>query len=714
VLVSLSWVFGTAWSPQASAAASDGARSSDDDSKDVEEVMVTASRQNLLGTATTASQGVVTEQELALRPAYRVGQLLESVPGLVVTAHSGEGKANQYLTRGFNLDHGTDIAQFVDDMPINRPTNTHGQGYTDLNFLMPELSQGLDYTKGPYHASVGDFGSVASTHLRLANEIPNQVSLASGTLGIYNAFAGGTTHLTDTDRLLGGVYYGHLDGPFTHPDDFRKFAATTRFSHGTDADGYSATAMYYHGEGNMTTDQALRAVTEHLITRWGTLDPTDGSLSERWSLSAHYGVTGDSWKSRSSAYVIHSKMILWNNFTHYLNDPVNGDQEEQFESRTTVGGQSAFTLTRDFGPVRNEFVMGLQVRFDAAYVNRKHTLSRLPLGYCSVVQPDGSPLQIGAEGGICNADRVHLLDLGPYIEVTSVWTDWLRTVVGLREEYYRASDASVTAGLHGADHQTLLQPKGSLILGPVGATELYLSAGRGFHSDDVRGVLGTVPLEGVPGAAGKTPLLAATTGVEVGVRSNIVPRLSLQLAIFQQDFNSELTYDADAGQDSASAPSRRQGIELSAQYRPLRWIELNSDLAFSKARYRGALDAFGLEGRYIANAPKFIGSFGVLVDNWGRWFGGLQWRKLGAFPVSDGLQYPQDPGYSEFNVDVGYKLSARIKVQLSLYNLLNTKANAAAYFYNSRLPGEPAAGVEGLQVHPLEPLSGVLKVTMTL
>jgi outer membrane receptor for ferrienterochelin and colicin len=207
--------------------------SADDSPGELSEVTVTTSRVNLLGTATTASQGSVTEQELALRPAYRVGQLLESVPGLVVTVHAGEGKANQYLARGFNLDHGTDIANFVDDMPINRPTNTHGQGYSDLNFLMPEMASGLDYTKGPYYASVGDFGSVASTHLHLANEIPNQVALAGGTLGVYNAFIGGTGHLSSDDRVVAGLYYGHVDGPFTHPDDFRKFAGTLRFSHGT-------------------------------------------------------------------------------------------------------------------------------------------------------------------------------------------------------------------------------------------------------------------------------------------------------------------------------------------------------------------------------------------------------------------------------------------------------------------------------------------------
>ena len=698
--------------PEATSAADSAGPTSPDN--ELSEVTVITSRVNLLGTATTASQGAVTGEELELRPVYRVGQLLESVPGLVVTVHSGEGKANQYLARGFNLDHGTDIANFVDDMPINRPTNTHGQGYSDLNFLMPELSNGLDYTKGPYYASVGDFGSVASTHLHLANDIPDQVSLAGGTLGVYNAFVGGTDHLGDQDRLLGGLYYGHVDGPFTHPDDFRKVAGTLRFSHGTDADGYSATATYYHGEGNLTTDQPLRAVQEGLISRWGTLDPTDGSLSERFSFSGHYGATGDGWKSSSSAYFIHSKMILWNDFTHDLNDPINGDQEEQYESRSTAGGQSSLNITQSFGAIQNDVAVGAQLRYDDAYVNRKHTLHRVPLSYCSIAQASGPALQVPEAGGICNADQVHLLDLGPYVQDTTHWTEWLRTVVGLREEYYRATDNSFTTGFQGGEHETLFQPKGSLILGPFAETEIYLSGGRGFHSDDVRGVFGTVPLEGVPGTAGKTPLLAPTTGVEIGVRSDIIPKLSMQLAVFQQDFNSELAYDADAGQDAASAPSRRQGVELSGAYHPWRWIELNTDLAASKARYRGDVTAFGLDGPYIANAPNFIGSFGVLIDNLGPWFGGLQWRKLGAYPIADGDKYPQDPGYSEFNIDAGYKINAHLKVQLSVYNLFNTKADSSAYYYTSRIPGEPPDGVTGIQVHPLEPISGVLKVTALL
>ncbi|MHB8284466.1 MAG: TonB-dependent receptor [Caulobacteraceae bacterium] len=690
-----------------------------DDRDRVSEVVVTASRLDLLGVAATASQGSATQKELALRPIYRIGQLLETVPGLVVTVHSGEGKANQYLIRGFNLDHGTDIANFVDDMPVNRPTNTHGQGYSDMNFLMPELAAGMDYTKGPYYAAVGDFGAVASTHTRLLNELPTQMSVSAGTLGDQSLFLGGTHDFGPDDRLLAAVAYSHLDGPWEHPDNFHKLNAALRYSHGTQDDGYSLTAMYDHSHGNLTTDQPLRAVEEGLIGRYGSLDPTDGSRSERFSLSGHYATHGDDWSFDASAYYIHSTMTLWNDFTHYLDDPVNGDQEEQTETRNTWGGQAAYKLHLVFDGIETDTTLGLQARYDDVYVDRRHTYHRSVLNYCEDEQPaaaDGAyvaAIAVPAVNGACQADRVHITDLGPYAENTTHWTPWLRTIVGVREEYYQADDHSFISGFTGSGSQTLFQPKGSLVLGPWEKTEVYVSAGRGFHSDDVRGVFGTVPLEGEPATAGKTPLLAAATGEEIGLRTNLMPKVSVQLAVFQEDFKSELAYDQDVGQDTASAPSRRQGIELSAEYRPYPWIELNSDLAFSRARYTGDYAAFDLDGPYIANAPSFIGSFGALVDNLGPWFGGLQWRDLGPYPIADGTEFPKDKGYSEINVDAGYKISRNLKLQVDIFNLFNSHANAAAYYYTTRLPGEPAGGVAGYQVHPLEPISARFSATAT-
>ena len=679
----------------------------------VHEVVVTASRANLLGVAQTASQGSITRKEVELRPIARIGQLYESVPGLVVTVHSGEGKANQYLLRGFNLDHGTDFASFVDGMPVNRPSNTHGQGYSDQNFLIPQVVNGIDYTKGPYYAAIGDFGAVGSGHVRLVDDLPNQISGMVGTFGDEEVFLGGTRHFGMDDRVWGALDVAHLDGPWDPSGDFRKVQAAARYSHGSDMDGFSLTGMYYQSVGRLLTDQPLRAYQQDLIGRFGTLDPSDESKSQRFSLSGAYGVTGEAWKLDLSAYAIRSTMTLWNDFTHYLDDPVNGDQEEQDEARTTLGGQGAYTRSLTIGRVTSDTTFGLQLRYDDLFVDHRHTLTRTPLDYCMIEQPSGPALAVPAVNFNCEADKIRLLDLAPYIENTTRWTPWLRTILGLREEYYWASDRGEVTPFSGATHQFLFQPKGSIVLGPFYKTEFYVSAGRGFHSDDVRGVFGTVPLSGFPGNAGPTPLLASATGEELGLRTNIVPRLQAEVAVFREDFRSELTYNADIGADEASAPSRREGVEVSAQYHPTPWLELNSDLAFSKARYQGDLAAFGLDGPYISNAPTFIGSFGVLVDNLGPWFGGLQWRKLGAYPISDGDQLPKDKGYSEVNLDVGYKVTPTLKLQASVFNLFDSKANSSAFYYTARLPGEPLDGVTDEQIHPLEPISARFTVTKT-
>ncbi len=711
----------------------DEATADSDAATPVSQVVVTASRVDLLGRAITASQGTVTKAEVELRPIFRIGQLYETVPGLVVTVHSGESKANQYELRGFDVDHGTDFASFVDGMPVNQGTNMHGQGYSDQSFLAPQTVAGLDYTKGPYFAANGDFSAVGSAHVRLVDVLPAQISASAGTLGDDDVFVGGTHVIDDDDRVWAAAQYSHVDGPWDPPSGYNKGNVAVRFSHGTADDGFSLTAMYDLSAGRLETDQPLRAIQAGLIGRFGTLDPTDRGRTKRYSLSGHYGAEGEHWSFAANAYGIHSEETLINDFTHFLDDAVNGDQEQQDENRDVIGGDAALTLHFNFGAIQTDTTFGLQERHDDVLVGRRHTRQDVTLDYCEVEGPfppgvapppppadappsDGNATPVPAVGGFCNLDQAHLNDLAGYIENTTRWTTWLRTVVGLREEDFAASDHSLTTGFRGSASQTLFQPKGSLVLGPWLQTELYLSAGRGFHSDDVRGVFGTVPIEGIPTLAGKTPLLAPTTGEEVGVRSNIIPKLQVQVAVFQEDFSSELAFDEDQGQDQATAPSRRQGVEVSAEYRPFQWVEFNTDLSFAKARYTASaaqLANFGLDGPFITEAPSFIGSFGVLVDNLGPWFGGLQWRAIGAYPISDGDQFPQDKGYSEVNVEAGYKVSSKLKLELSIFNLFNTKADAAAFFYASRLPGEPAAGVTGFQVHPLEPISARFAATAT-
>jgi outer membrane receptor protein involved in Fe transport len=676
----------------------------------IEQILVTASRLNLLGRASTASQGSITKKELALRPVYRVGQLLETVPGLVVSIHSGEGKAPQYLARGFNLDHGTDLADFIDDMPINRSTNTHGQGYSDLNFLIPEMFDGLDYTKGTYYPAIGDFGAVASIHLRVADELPNQIIASVGTVGDERIAGTGTYHLADGDRLSAAGEISHLDGPFDPPNNFRKIAGEVRYASGTATDGFSLMAMYYKGQGRFTTDQPERAVAEGLINRFGTLDPSDGQFSERESLDGHYAKSGDDWQLDVSGYGIHSLQTLWNDFTHLLFDPINGDQEQQSEDRTTVGGQATLAYhTRVFG-LANDVLVGVQGRYDDIYTDKRHTRQRQVLDYC-----ENATGLYSVGDTACNADAVQLGDTGVFAQTTTHWLSWLRSLVGVRQEFYNGTDRSLITGFKGVGSQALFQPKGSLIFGPWHQTEFYISAGRGFHSDDVRGVFQTLPLEGIPGFGHHTPFMAKADGEEIGIRTTPLPNLSIQASIFQIELASELVYDQDMGQDEAEAPSKRRGFEVSAQYRPFPWMELNTDIAATKARFEtGNLVSYGLNGAYIPEAPNFIGSFGIIVDQAGPWYGGLQLRILGSYPLNAD-NVVRGKGYSEVNLDVGYKITPRTKVQLSIYNLLDQKADAFDYDYVTRLPGEPAGGLtderSDLQFHPLEPISARFMLT---
>ncbi|RAK56213.1 TonB-dependent receptor [Phenylobacterium soli] len=647
------------------------------------EVVVTASTQDVLGKAATASEGVITKQELELRPVYRVGQLLETVPGLVVTVHSGEGKANQYLLRGFNLDHGTDLATFVGGMPVNARTHAHGQGYTDLNFLIPEAAAGVRFTKGPYYATEGDFSSVGANHLGLVAELPGQVSASAGTVGDQRLFAGTTLELRGGDRLILAGEAVHLDGPWDHPDNLRKTNLMLRY---VGEAGLSLTALYYRGLWNATTDQPERAMRQGLISRFGTLDPSDGGGSERFSLSAEYardlGLAFGGGRIEANAYAIRSQLTLFNDFTHFLDDSANGDQHGQNDRRTTAGGALSYAVRTTLLGLPTDAIVGLQGRYDRLYVDARHTRARASLTTLL-------------------ADRVAEWNLSAYGEATVHFGHHARAVGGLRADHFAASDTNLVGGISGDQQAGLLQPKGSLILGPWMRTELYLSAGRGFHSNDVRaGTLSDV------GVVARPPFLVKSKGYEVGLRTSAVPHLQAAVTLFQAEFASELTYNADVGQTEAGRPGRRRGVEITAQYRPRPWIELSANLAFSRARYTDPDPA----GDHIEDAPAFVGSAGVLVDNLGPWFGAVELRDLGAHALSSDDLHRSD-GYREVNLDLGYKLTPTLRVQLDVFNLFDSRQNAADYVYVDRLPGEPAQGVEDRHIHPLEPRSARLAVT---
>jgi outer membrane receptor protein involved in Fe transport len=691
----------------------------------LQEITVMAQRLELLGTAQTASEGVVTDEELQMLPAYRPGQLLETVPGLIVTLHSGEGKANQYLMRGYNLDHGTDLETYVDGMPINQPTHAHGQGYTDLNFMIPELADGLTYTTGTYYANVGDFGAVGSVRMSYRDTIPDQVAATIGTYGFQRIFGTGTQALGD-GQLLAAVEVQHYDGPFVTPDDQRKENFVLRYSEGDEHNGYSLTGMVYHGLWTNTTDIPLRAIAEGLVpNRFGTLDPTDGGLAWRASLSFNdYATLGDG-QLTTSAFFIENQLHLYNNFTHFLTDPIYGDQEDQMENRHAFGGQSNYTLPVPLGSIPNVLSVGLLTRYDLLHVGRDPSDDRI------TVPAEYSP------PSFTNDDRVWLFSGAAYLQATTRWTSQFRSVLGFREDYQHGTDIDYEAALHetagysnsGTAQQQLPQPKGSLIYTATDTLEFYASAGRGFHSADLRGVNQDVSVDlGLP----HTHLLSKQEGQEVGVRATPQPNLALTFALFNLWQQSETIIDPDVGADSAGPPSRRYGFEVNVTYKIDQYLEFYGSVSGDHTRFTQPFDdGTGHEGTYITDAPVATGSLALYLTDLGPWSGGLSYRYLGNYPLSSGpcnnaaavhdfpgvatscanaptaLGQVNGKGFGETNLDVHYAFLEKWSASLGIYNLFNTHAAAAEFWYVDRLQNEIGTYPDGradIHEHPLEPI----------
>ena len=665
----------------------------------LQEVTVTAQRLSLIGTTSTASQGVVVNSEIALTPAYRPAQLLETVPGLDVTSHSGEGKANQYLLRGYNLDHGTDLAVFVDGMPVNEPTHAHGQGYADLNFMIPELATNISYTKGTYYADVGDFGPVGSIRINYLNTVPDELTVSGGNFGFQRIFSAASQSLRGGQQLLEAVELQHYDGPWVgRPDDQRKLNAVLRLSDGNAAQGFSLTAMLYHGLWNAHTDQPERAVTDGLITRWETLDPSDGGKAQRSSISGQYHLPLGSGQFSVNAYVINNDLYLWNDFTHDLVDPVHGDQEQQHENRATLGADASYAWATQLAGTRQDLVGGLHTRDDYNDVSRLPSEQRVLLTQAQLAA-------VAYPANYSEQDQVRLHSFAAYVQDTAHWTDWFRTVLGVREDYLRGADGGTSAG---SASSALLQPKASLIFRVARGTELYLSYGRGFHSDDLRGVDQALT-SGVDGA----PLIAAQTGEELGVRQQFGQRLAATLALYNLTAQSETTYDPDAGQDSAGPGSVRRGLEVNLTWQALRWLEFYGSYSPSRARFTSDYDdGTGHVGRYLPNAPFATGSFQMYIKAHGPWDASLEYRYLSGFPLSSDNEV-QGRGYGEWNGDVYYSFRGGWKLGLGVYNILNRHGDAMQYWYVDRLPGEAPDGVADVHFHPLEPISERLTLSKT-
>nr|WP_244525201.1 MULTISPECIES: TonB-dependent receptor [Bradyrhizobium] len=615
------------------------------------------------------------------RPAARVGELLEAVPGLIVTQHSGEGKANQYFLRGFNLDHGTDLAISVDGMPVNMPTHGHGQGYADINFLIPELVQSVNVRKGPYFADKSDFASAGAVDIDYVSKLPNNIAeLTFGSFGYQRALAAGST-AAGNGTLLTAFEADKYNGPWDVPDNVRKLNGVLRYSQGTATDGFTLSAMAYANGWNATDQVAQRAIDQGVIGRLGSLDPTDGGTSSRFSLSSNWAQSSAYGETKVNAYVIRSSLQLFNDFTYFLDDPVNGDQFSQTDRRTVYGLDASHAFAVRFAGIETQTRVGLQTRGDDIDVGLFKTIARETL---SIVREDSVK-----EGNV-----------GLWADTTARWTDWLRTTVGIREDYFAGRVVSDTPQNSGNAQASMTSPKAGIVLGPWYRTEFYGNAGYGLHSNDIRGATITVDPNDKVTPLDRVPLLVRSKGAEIGIRTKVIDGLTSTLAVFVLDFDSELLFVGDAGTTEPSRPSRRLGVEWTNQYKMLPWMTFDFDLAYTRARFTN----FDPVGDFIPGAPAWVASGGVTFGADSGWFGALRGRYFGPRPLIEDDSVRSQPSLI-FNARAGYKFDNGLRMQLDVLNLFNAKTNEIEYYYLSRLPGEPIDGVADRHVHPAEPLA---------
>ncbi len=632
----------------------------------------------LVGTAESATVGTVTAEQLENRPIQRPGELIEVVPGLIVSQHSGEGKANQYYLRGFNLDHGTDIAISLDGVPVNQPTHGHGQGWADLNFLIPELVEAVQYKKGPYYAEVGDFSSAGAVNIRYAESLDQDLLSATvGQYGYYRLLAAKSGDFMD-GTLLYALELGVDDGPWEVPQDLRKLNSVIRYSRGDRARGMSITAMAYDNRWTATDQIPLRAVEQGLVGRFGSLDPTDAGFAHRVALSAEGWNNGPDRSDHLLIYVKDDFLNLYSNFTYYMEDPVNGDQFQQVDNRRTYGLKASRSWLTPFANVDSETEVGVQIRYDDIDVSLHKTKERQRL---STVR----------------ADQVGLGAYGVFAKNDARWNDWLRTIAGIRADLRRGSVESNLPANSGEASESLVSPKLSVVLGPWSKTEYFVNVGRGYHSNDARGATMTVDPTDPNQSVDKVDLLVPATGFDLGLRTAILPKTQLALALWRLDMDSELLFVGDAGMTEPSRPSRRTGVEVSAYVTPVRHLIADVDLAYSQARFTDSDPA----GDRIPGAVEGVASAGLTYNPPRGWNGGLRVRYFGPRPLVEDNSVRSEATFTAA-ADVGYRFKKGLEASVEIINLFDAQDSAIDYYYESQLKNETSPQPD-IHFHPVLP-----------
>jgi TonB dependent receptor/Carboxypeptidase regulatory-like domain/TonB-dependent Receptor Plug Domain len=666
-------------------------------------VNVQGREDSLLGIADSATQGTVGAKEIEDRPILRSGEVLETIPGMIITQHAGGGKANQYFLRGFNLDHGTDFAIFVDGMPLNIPSHAHGEGYSDMNSVIPEFVRRVNYEKGPYYADVGNYGSVGSSRLEFFKTLPENFIQVEGGMYGYARGVFGVSQKLGSGNLLYGVEAYHDNGPWDHPDDYYKFNGILTYSRGDGANGFSTTARGYYGKWNSSDQIAVNAVP--LVGFYGTLDPSDGANSQRYSLQGEWHRQGTKSASQILVYGFYYDLDLFSNFTYYLTDLVRGDQFEQQDRRWVAGLDARHAIYSEWFGRKVENTFGLQIRNDWIQNGLYQSENR--------VRVDKTDSETGNTlPATTQADRFTDTQVGLYWENNIQWAERLRSVVGLRGDLqYFDVTSLVNLANSGTASKFLPSPKLSLIFGPWSKTDFYVQGGFGFHSNDGRGttqtaepISGENPYPNTPAAP--IPPLIPTKGAEIGVRTLAIPHLQSTLSLWYLHSASELQQSGDTGGTTASRqPSNRYGVEWANYYTPLEHVAFDFDLADSRAFFTtidpddAAPGSPG--GKHVPEAVEWVISSGITLHDYKGWSTSLRLRAFGPRDLTSDGTY-RSSATLLLNAEVRYQINNKWRVSAEFFNLLDSRDHDIDYAYESRITPTATAAFTDV-FHPVEP-----------
>ncbi len=560
---------------------------------------------------------------------------------------------------------------------MNLPTHAHGHGYSDINFLIPELVSGIQFRKGPYYAEDGDFSAAGSANVTYVNALDAPiVRVSAGGEGWGRVFAAASPRIGG-GHLLVALEVNHNDGPWLRPDDYRKVNGVIRYSRGTLQNGIAITGMGYRGSWRSTDQIPARAVADGSLDRFGVIDPSDRGDTSRYSLSVDWMATGSQTLTRASAFGLRYGLDLFSNFTYFLDDPDHGDQFEQFDSRFVSGGRLVHRRLARWGRLGVEHLVGSELRRDdIGTVGLYHT-------------------QAGSRLGTVSQDTVHQTSGALFGQTEFDWGGHLRTVVGLRGDAYRFDVRGDVPGARHVTNASLASPKLTVIYSPLKSTEVYMNAGAGFHSNDARSTLG---VDRSSDPAGQVSPLVRARGAELGVRTIAIPHVQSTVAVWRLGLDSELLFVGDAGTTEPGRPSMRTGFEWSNYVSLRRWLAVDMDLSWSRGRFR---DSEAIGDR-IPGAVERVGSLGVSVEPSVRLSGSVRWRYFGPRALTEDASV-RSRSTSLLNGEIGYRLGARYRLVLDAYNLLNARDSDIDYVYTSRLPGEPLDGIEDRHFHPAVP-----------